>query len=108
MPLLLKGRGFWLPLVVPPAVVPVPVVVVVAVAIGVVVVVVPVPAPAGSGLVVMVAEVTIPLASVVSVIGFWILSRPTQFKPLALNVAFRRLARKPKSVVAVAPPSGEG
>ena len=77
-----------------------------------VVVVVPVPVVvvgvAVTVVVVIVAAVTTPLPSVVSVIGFAMFNRPTQFKPLALRVAFKRLARKVKSELAVAPPSGDG
>ena len=88
-------------------VVVVPVVVVPVVVVPVVVPVVVVPV-AATGVTVIVAEVTMPLPLVVRVTGFWMLSSPTQFKPPAPSVAFKRFARKPKSVVAVAPPSGEG
>ena len=60
------------------------------------------PLLAAAGVVVKVAAVTTPLPSMVNVTGFWIFSRPTQFRPPAPSVALRRFARKVKSELATA------
>ena len=57
---------------------------------------------AAAGDIVKVAAVTTPLPSMVNVTGFWIFSRPTQFRPPAPSVALRRFARKVKSELATA------
>ena len=60
------------------------------------------PLLAAAGVVVKVAAVTTPLPSMVKVTGFWIFSRPTQFRPPAPSVALRRFARNVKSELATA------
>ncbi len=70
--------------------------------VGLVVGVTELPLLAAAGVVVKVAAVTTPLPSMVNVAGFWIFSRPTQFRPPAPSVALRRFARKVKSELATA------